>query len=354
MRMEKKSELLNVQELKSGMLVLKDVMQNGKLLIKEGTFLTDDIIDRLKNVYFLEKIQVNLSEELLIQHTREEEIKKVESTFREVSERLEEVFNNAIEFKKNGMDEMRKFSQKIQNEINSTAIVVSNIVFKGSGTDCIYRHGVNVAALSALLGKWIGLEKNQINLLIYSALLHDFGMTKVDKKIIEKPRRLVEEEFKIIKEHSKIGYKYISEIPYLDKSVSYGVLMHHERADGSGYPLKITGEKIHPFAKIIAIADVFDALNSDRIYRKKKGSLEALEIIKEESLNKLDYEYSKIFLGHISNYYMGEEVRLSNGETAKILQIDQNNLSRPLLLKDGEFIDLNIEKDLNVEELILN
>ena len=116
--------------------------------------------------------------------------------------------------------------------------------------------------------------------------------------------------------------------------------MHHEREDGSGYPLGITGEKIHYFAKIIAIADEFDVMNSDEAYKNKRGPFEILEIIKEKSLGKLDYEYSKIFLEHIVNYYMGEDVILNTDEKSKILQMNVNNLARPLVLKDGEFIDL--------------
>lgn len=348
------TELLNIKELKAGMIIVRDVVQNGKLLITEGTILTEEIISRLRKAYFLEKVEVNLPNDLIIENNKSIEIRKAEETFKEISKGLERIFENIDEFRVNGIDEIRKFSDKIQNEINSTTLIVTNIIFKGSGEDCIYRHAVNVATISGLLGKWVGLDKSKINLLIYSALLHDFGMTKIDKKIVNKPGSLTEKELKSVKEHTKIGYKYVNEIPYLDKSVSYGVLMHHERADGSGYPFGIKEGQIHPFGKIIAIADEFDAMNSDRVYRKKKGAFEVLEIIKEESLNKLDYEYAKIFIEHISNYYMGEEVILSNGEIAKILQINNNDLSRPLLLKDGDFIDLSNNKDIYIKELILN
>jgi HD-GYP domain-containing protein (c-di-GMP phosphodiesterase class II) len=129
--------------------------------------------------------------------------------------------------------------------------------------------------------------------------------------------------------------------------------MHHEREDGSGYPFAITGEKIHCFAKIIAIADELDVMNSDESYKNERGPFEVLELIKEKSLNKLDYEYTKVFLEHIANYYMGEDVLLSTGEKAKILQINTNDLSRPLILKDGEFIDLSKNKHIYIKELIL-
>ncbi|MDR3594517.1 HD domain-containing phosphohydrolase [Clostridium sp.] len=348
-----KKEFLNIQELKPGMVIIGDVMKNKSLLIKEGTVVTEEIITRLKKAYFLEKIEINVSEEVIAQNTKEAEMQRVEETFKEISVGLKELFEKLGHVKKNKVTELRIFSEKILKELKSTEIVISTVGFKGNGNDPIYRHGVNVAVLSGLLGKWIGLEQSKINLLIYSALLHDFGITKLEQKYQNKQDILMQEKYKEIKQHAKIGYKYVDSIEYLDKSVSYGVLMHHEREDGSGYPLGITGEKIHCFAKIIAIADELDIMNSDESYLSKRGPFEILEIIKEKGLNKLDYEYSKIFLEHIANYYMGEDVLLSTGETAKILQIDMNDLSKPLLLKDGDFLDLSKHKDVYIKELIL-
>ena len=352
--MDDKTEFLSIQELKTGMVITKDVIKNGKLLIRKGSTVNEEMIMRLKKAYFLEKIEVKVSEEVLAQSSKEAEVQRVEETFKEISTGLKDIFLKLDRTKENKVRDLRLFSEKIQKELNSTEIIISNVVFKGSGEDSIYRHGVNVATLSALLGKWIGLEQSKLNLLIYAALLHDFGMTKLEQKVPEKPDILIEEKYKIVKQHAKIAYKYVDSIPYLDKSVSYGVLMHHEREDGSGYPLRIAGEKIHYFAKIIAIADELDVMNSDETYKNKRGPFEVLEVIKEKSLSKLDYEYSKIFLEHIANYYLGEEVLLSTGEKAKILQININDLSRPLILKDSEFIDLSKNKNIYIKELVLN
>ena len=348
------NELLSVQELKPGMIITKDILKSGNLLIKEGAIVNDELILRLNKAYFLEKIEVNISQEVIAKSTKEAELRKVEETFKEISTGLKEMFLRLDETKEDKVKELRIFSEKIQKELNSTEIIVNAVLFKGSGEDPIYRHGVNVAALSALLGKWIGLEQSKINLLIYAALLHDFGMTKVEQKVHERADILLEEKYKGARQHAKIGYKYVDSIPHLDKCVSYGVLMHHEREDGSGYPLGVTGEKIHCFAKIIAIADELDAMNSDVTYKSERGPFGILEVIKEKSLNKLDYEYTKVFLEHISNYYMGEDILLNTGEKAKILQVNTNDLARPLILKDGDFIDLSKNKDIYIKELILN
>lgn len=347
------SILLNVSELKPGMVISKDVMKNTSVLLKEGTVINEEIIARLNKAYFLEKIEVNVSSEVLEKNSKEAEIRNVEESFKKVSNELKEMFAKMNTLRKTDTDDLRVFAEKIQNQLKSTEVVVSNVVFKGSGNDNIYRHGVNVAVLSALIGKWLGLSESKRNLLIYSALLHDFGITKLEPKYQRKPDIIMAKNYPEVKEHAAIAYRYVEGIPYLDKSVSYGVLMHHEREDGSGFPLGIKGDKIHYFAKIIAIADELDVLNS---YKdddgKNRGPFEVLETLKEKSLTKLDYEYTKILLEHVSNYYMGENVLLSTGEIAKIIQVDSNNLSRPLLLKDGEFLDLNKNKDIYIKELL--
>ena len=163
-----------------------------------------------------------------------------------------------------------------------------------------------------------------------------------------------EEELKIVKSHPLLGYNIVKEIIFLDKSVSQGILMHHERVDGSGYPLGIEGDKISTFGKIIAIADVFDAINSNRSYRKKKLPFEALEIIKEESFGRLDYNFCNIFLHHMFSYYIGKDVILNNDKTAQIIQMDINNLDRYLILLEDNFIKLSENKDLDIKEFVLN
>lgn len=352
------TKIVSFNQLQEGMIVAKSIEQNGSILLKKDIQITEQIINKLQNLYFIKSIEIYdrkiEKEQSSIKTKKEEQYKKIEEEFNELSLDLQRTFRHLINENGIVMNEIREFSQKIQNELTPKSIVIKNIVLYGSGSDVIYRHGVNVAALCSLLGNWIGLEKPKLNLLVYSAILHDFGKTKIEhRELLEKESRLSQNEFNIIKKHPTLGYKIIKEIAFLDKSVSYGVLMHHERLDGSGYPLGLKGELIHPFAKIIAVADVFDAINSERIYRKKKLPFEALQIIKTESLGKLDYEYVKIFLEHIVNYYTGEEVVLNTNEKCKIIQMNINNLEKPLVLKDGEFIDLEKEKDLYIKEMLL-
>ncbi len=355
--MEEKTRIMSFNKLEEGMIVAKNVEQNGKILIRKDLVITEQMIIKIQKLYFIENVEVydrrEEKKQASIKSKEEEQYNAIEEEFKEISFKLQKTFRQISNGNEAAMNEIREFSQKIQDELKPSSIVIKSIVLYGSGEDSIYRHGINVAALSALLGKWIGIEKSQLNLLVYSAILHDFGKTKIDRELLKKEAVLTTSEFNVIKTHTNLGYSIIKEITFLDKAVSYGVLMHHERLDGSGYPLGLKGESIHFFAKIIAIADVFDAINSNRGYKEKKLPFEALQIVKTESLGKLEYKYAEIFLEHILDYYTGEEVLLNTNEKCKIIQMNINNLERPLVLKGGEFIDLEKEKNLYIKEMLL-
>lgn len=347
-----KIKIVNFNQLKEGMIVAKDLEQDGKVLIKKGAVITKQIVEKMLGLYLIGTIEVyenNLEKKVPKKDQGEME---VEESFNEISSKLPQMFRQLANENSAAMNEIREFSGRIQSELTPSSLIIKNIVLYGSGLDSVYRHGVNVAALSAILGKWLGFDKKKLNLLVYSAILHDFGKTKINIELLKKEATLSKSEFNIIKTHAHLGYNIIKEISFLDKSVSYGVLMHHEREDGSGYPLGLKGESIHPFAKIIAIADVFDAINSDRGYKKKKLPFEALQIVKNESLGKLNYEYVQVFLEHISGYYTGEDILLNTNDRGKIIQMNVNNLEKPLVLINGKFIDLEKEKDLYIKRML--
>ncbi len=355
--MNKKIASLTINELEIGMVTAKEIYFGQTVLVGKGVIITEATIDSLKQKFIFEKIEVYTNDEGAPEHVaifKEKTVEDIAISFDEFSINVKNIFGNLFSDPTNTMKEVRVFVSKIQAELDSPGAIIKDVVLHGSRDDSIYRHSVNVAALSSILGGWLKLEESKIHLLTYSAILHDFGKTKIDGGLLNKVEKLTAEEFKLIKNHPVLGYEEIKKIHYLDSSVSYGVLMHHERLDGSGYPFGIKEEKIHQFAKIIAIADIFDAVNSDRTYKKSKGPFEVLELIQEESLGKLDYEYSKVFLDHIINYYMGEKVLLNTKEVCKIIQININDLTRPLLLGNDGFIDLKKEKHLFVEELVID
>lgn len=350
-----RKKILMINELQPGMISSDDIYFEGKILVGKGVPITESIIEKLKKNYVIDRAEVYLGDEGQASENKVKTVKELESMINEFSSDLEHIFNNIYALKIQGMDEVRNFSKKIQQEFVSagTGTIIKSVAFYGSGNDTIYRHSVNVAAISFILGKWLKLDEKELSLMTYSAILHDFGKTKIDKDILSKEGNMNSKEYEIFKTHPVIGYNLIKQIPYLDPSVSYAVLMHHERMDGSGYPLHIKSDKIHKFAKIIAIADLFDEVSSNRYSKKIKGPFEALKVIQEDSITKLDYNYCTVFLKHIVDYYMGENVLLNDKRSCKVIQVEMDNLTKPLLLDNGAFLDLKKEKDLHVEKLIL-
>jgi HD-GYP domain-containing protein (c-di-GMP phosphodiesterase class II) len=347
-------KILPINELKVGMIAASDIYIDKKVLLANGVAITETILNKLKQTYIVDKLEVYLrndSAEVLTLSMKT--VEELESTLNDFSSNLEAIFNNISTLSISEMDEIRTFSKKVQAEFKQIGTVIKNILFYGSGDDTIYRHSVNVTAVSFILGKWLGLDETELNLLTYSAILHDFGKMKIGKDIINKKSKLTSKEYDTFKTHPVIGYNIVKLIPYIDSSVSYGVLMHHERMDGSGFPLGIKEDKIHKFAKIIAIADIFDEVNSNRYDKKVCGPFEALEVIREESLRKLDSSYCNVFLSHIVNYFMGENVLLNDERSCKVIQVNMNDLTKPLLLDDNGFLDLKKEKDLYVKKLVI-
>lgn len=351
--MNKKKVALSVNELRIGMVIAENIINNGITLLKEGTELNDALINKLQETFFFNKIIVYCNKEQVLEFYKNKTVEEIEKSFSELSINIKEIFDNIDKTIKTNFDEIENFISKVKEELHSPKSVIKNVILLGSREDSIYRHSVNVTALSVILGKWLELSEEEINILSYSAILHDFGKTKIDRKILNKNSTLSEEEWETIKLHPAIAYNLLKGVSGLDNFLLYGVLMHHERLDGSGYPLGIKEERIHPFAKIIAIADTFDTINSNRKYKRSQDPFTALKMLQEESLGKLDYIYCKEFIEHVINFIMGESVLLSDNRICTVVGINLNDVSRPLLINGTDFIDLKEHKDIYIKKLML-
>ena len=192
-----------------------------------------------------------------------------------------------------------------------------------------YQHSVNVAVLSLVLGISLNLSKNELLDLCMGALLHDIGKVFVPDGIITKEGSLSPDEYKLIKEHPKNGYNYLSNQYCIKSSSKVVVLQHHERVDGLGYPAGLEGSKINKLAKIVAIADVYDALTSDRCYRRALCASDALEYIMANAGSIFDFEMATVFSRVIVPFPSGTIVKLSNGDVGIVQETFPNYPLRP-------------------------
>ena len=132
--------------------------------------------------------------------------------------------------------------------------------------DLTYVHSMNVALIASVIGKWMGYNQEKIKVLTLAGLMHDIGKLLIPEKILNKPGNLTDNEYEIMKKHVNLGYEQVKN-KFMPMSVKEAILLHHEKCDGTGYPFGLKSDKIPETAKIIAIADVYDAMTSSRIYR---------------------------------------------------------------------------------------
>lgn len=217
--------------------------------------------------------------------------------------------------------------------------------------DFTYMHSINVSLICNIFGKWLDFSDEDVKTLTLCGLLHDIGKLMIPENIIRKPDRLSPAEYNIIKTHTLQGYNILMEYNISD-SIKESALMHHERCDGSGYPLGIGESRINPYAKIVAIADVYDAMTAARVYRGPLCPFKVIGIFESEGLQKYDSHYILTFLEHIASTYMNNRVRLSNGREGEVVFMNKTVLSKPMIKCGKEFIDLSKETDLYIETFV--
>ena len=218
--------------------------------------------------------------------------------------------------------------------------------------DSTYAHSINVALISNLLATWLQMNESEVYLATQCGLLHDIGKLKVPDSIIKKPGKLTSAEYNIIKTHPFSGYEILTK-QELNPHIANCAMMHHERTDGSGYPFGLSDEKIDTYAKIIAIADVYDAMTSARVYRGAMCPFKVIDILEKEGLAKYDTNFLLTFIENILNTYIKSYVRLSDGRSGEVILINKQMLARPLIRSGSQYIDLSKEPDaVYIEEIL--
>ena len=352
---------ISIYGLKPGMILAENLILNGLTLVTKENALNSSIIKKILEFYPLDSVSIYSPEEATLlpssEISRHDNLIQTEKILNHFSNRMDNFLGSIEKNKELDLTEIKAMSKEILDNLNDYDSILKSLTNSRTIDEYLKRHCVNVALLSSMLGKWLNLSNKDLSLLTYAAFLHDIGKTKVDQAVLNKPSKLTKPEFEEIKKHSVYSYDLLHNIPNLDESVSLGVLMHHEKLDGSGYPMGLKEDKISTFAKIIGITDMFDAMTSDRVYSKKLNPFAVLEIMQHDCMGLFDYNFLNTFIKQMSNYYTGEMIKLSNGYIGKIIKIDLNNISNPLVsinsdTKDTDFIDLSNDKNLFILELL--
>jgi len=216
--------------------------------------------------------------------------------------------------------------------------------------DSIYVHCLNVALVAHVIGIWLNLDDTTLRLLTLAGVVHDIGKINIPISILNKPGKLTDEEYEIIKRHPDFGVQIMSKFN-LDPRVIDGIGLHHERNDGSGYPNRLTSNSIPEFAKILAIADVYDAMTALRTYRESISPFDVVENFEKDGYTKFETAYLLPFLEHIVNSYINVPVLLSNSLVGEVVMINRQKLSRPMVQVGTEFLDLTKWPTLRIKAL---
>ncbi|MCK5356038.1 MAG: HD-GYP domain-containing protein [Methyloprofundus sp.] len=194
------------------------------------------------------------------------------------------------------------------------------------------QHSMNVCILSIILGHQIGLKTEQLNRVAMCGMMHDMGKMLVPLGMLNKPGKLDPAEWRVMQKHTILGYELLSSSPNMFQGAIETALYHHERLDSKGYPRGISSSSLSYYSNIVAIADIYDAITSDRVYQKASTHLEAIKVLFELSGTQLNKQLVVKFIESLSVYPPGSFVKMSNGSIAMVLEVNNTLKLRPKIM----------------------
>ncbi len=330
-----------------GMVVSSDIVNEyGAVILYRDSVLDEHAIAKLSKLG-IEYVQIYREYEL-----KEKKQAVIEAQYNNCVQDFKQVVWDISCGRSVDMQLVQDISRGLTNQFDSINDVVSCLNKVRAVDEYTYTHSMNVSLLCSLLGSWLNLDTLKVKQLTYCGLMHDIGKSKIPHEILNKPDALTPKEFEEIKKHPVTGYKLLDKNIAVSKDIAAGVLMHHEREDGSGYPLALKSGQIHFFAKVVAVADVYDAMTSNRIYKRRLPPFDVLEMFESEYLTKCDASIMLTFLRRISSYYIGTQVKLNNGKKGEIIYINPNRISRPLVKVGDQILDLSYNMELRITEMV--
>lgn len=358
---------MRTRQLKPGMKIDQSIVDRlGRNLVTRGSILDEYIIDSMLKMGIMtiyiqegtiepEDIESKISPEIKrkIEKLHTDDPAKVNlsaSVRKRVSEGIQFIYNNAESDKlANATD---RIASDLMKAIDSNDAIAIDINELKTSDEYTFKHSVDVATIAMILGKQQGLSKQQVYELGVSGLLHDVGKTKIPIEILNKPARLNDDEFAIMKQHSVYGYHMLEKKGEFNKEICYAVLQHHEKINGKGYPLGFNEKQITPYAKILSVADIYDALVTERPYKSAFSQRDAVEMIMSMT-GELDMTAMKSFLESMILYPVDSIVDLSNGEKAKVVKNSPHYILRPTVVGIESGKVYNLGEDLSCANIVI-
>lgn len=330
-----------VHEVLPGDILAKDViLENGVKLASEGTMLNSYIKNKL--------LIMGVYKILVYRHYN----KRFSKDYADAIYMVKEMLNDLSLGKNIDRSRLKQITSFIFSSGEDYSNSVKYLYKIQSFDEYTYTHSINTAFYAMLIARWIGLDKNGVEMAIKAGVVHDVGKVHISEHIIKKQGKLTDEEFETMKKHPLYGYIILRGDNNTSEEIRKAVLMHHERTDGSGYPFGVKNDDISLYARIISIADVYDAITSDRVYKKKSTPFKAFEFLLTKGLGIFDVHMVNMFLTKLSPLYMGSKVLLSNGQVGEIVYVPPQDILNPIISVHNNYVDLAKEKNLKITDLI--
>lgn len=338
-------DFVSLDSVEAGSFLAKTLYdKNGRILLSENSYLTKSLIKRLKNLeinYVYIKPLSNELSTVISPKLKEKSMEILENIFvkcekftvneLEFSDLSEKELEIMIEKKHEYIQTLHSVAKDLSDAITTSDNISYGLSYMQDLDKNTYEHSLNVATISLLIGVSMKLAKEDLLALGVGGLLHDVGKSFIDKSILLKPDKLTKEEFETMKKHSEKGYECFKDAKTLSYSSKMAILQHHEKVDGSGYPAGATSEEIDFFAKIVSVADVYDALTSVRPYKTSMSPNDAFEFIFSKVDSMFDFEVVKSFSKCLVPFPEGTRLKLSNGDLCIVESVNNSYPLRPIV-----------------------
>ncbi|TMN22284.1 HD-GYP domain-containing protein [Lentibacillus cibarius] len=252
------------------------------------------------------------------------------------------------------MADVRMTMLPLLEQVDSVGDCIYTLHHYADERDYRFHHSVAVGLLAAYVAKRLGYKKGEWLQVGLAGLLSDAGMVRIAASTLEKSGTLSQVEWEEVKKHPIYSYRLIEKSPTATKSVKLAVLQHHERLDGSGYPLGISHEKIHAYARIIAVCDTYHAMTSVRPYKQKQSTFHAVGELQNNRFTMFDHEVVQVLIDDLTRITVGTKVKLSTNQIGEVVFTDKNDPTRPIIRLDGsnEMIALKDNEDIQIETVL--
>lgn len=344
-----------VSQLNDGDTLIEDVLTKlGNVLFHKGKVITSRELEILK-AFLIPYVDIEIEESEDSERTgllkEEESALPFYIEYHNMLQLLKRVFRNAMAGANLPVLDIRNSMEALLAQIHHYHVLTFSPRTMHM-SEYIYHNSIQVALTSYTLAKWHGFTSKDWMPIALSGLLHDIGNVKIDSAILEKPSRLTGVELEEMRKHTIYGYQILKTVPSINEGVKLCGLQHHEKEDGSGYPLGLKGDKIHPYSKIVAVADIFHAMTGPRTYKKPSSPYVVLEQLVKDSFGKLDPTIVQTFVSKVTQFNRGTVVRLSDNRVGEIIFTDSANPTRPMVNVNGTIINLVVERKLFIQEVM--